>query len=96
MLLLPVSVVKKCECSIGCVLTPVVLLKSASASRRILLCSVGKEGPRANASVELAFWLLRSENKPTAVLYVPAVRLRSALQSLPRCSHRDNRRLALG
>jgi len=59
--------------------SPVVLLKSAPPPVAVLLSAVLENSvPAPIAVLRLPVRLLWSENQPTAVLYVPVVRLRRA------------------
>ena len=73
------SVGKKRERSVGgVVFARGITQKTPRAGGRIFVCRVCKERPGAQGGIEVPSVLLRSENKPTAVLYVPALRLKSA------------------
>ena len=76
-----VGVIKKRECSIGCVLDTSGVAQSAPAPVAVFCCPVlARRVPAPTPVLNWPSWLLMSENKPTAVLYVPAVRLRSAFR----------------
>src|SRR6266480_1710736 len=69
-------VAKKSEGSVGRVLSPIVLPKSAPAPVAVFSAAVFKRSERAPTPVQkLPAVRLRSEYIPIAVLYVPVVRL---------------------